>query len=191
MRIWLFLSSAILGTAAHFLYDFLGRPRLLVAFLPINESPWEHVKLTVWPLLGAVAVLAYQEQIPWPAAVTAAFVGVMHAIAAMLGLHYAVRFGLSGGKPILWADILIYFLALASGWQIALSLLPAAVPVPVGVLCALSLLVLAVFLDRGSLRPPEAHLFQDQSKQRSRQRRGAAADTGRKPHGRDQRTKSA
>lgn len=185
MRIWLFFAAAVLGTAAHFLYDFLNRPRLLVAFLPINESPWEHVKLAVWPLLGAVAVLAYQEQILWPSAVTAAFVGVMHATAAMLGLHYAVRFGLSGGKPVLWADILIYFLALASGWQIALGLLPAAVPVPVGVLCALSLLVLVIFLDRGSLRPPKAHLFQDQTKQLSRQRRSAAADAGRNTHGRN------
>ena len=164
MRGWIFVAAALVGTAAHFLYEPLGRPRLLVMFLPVNESPWEHVKLAVWPLLGAVAALAYWEQIPWPAAVTAAFAGVMHGIAAMLGLHYALRFGLSGGRPILWADIVIYYLSLASGWWIALGLLPAAVPETVGVLCVLCLLVLAVFLDRGSLRPPAVHLFQDQTK---------------------------
>jgi hypothetical protein len=57
MRIWVFAAAALVGTAAHFLYEPLGRPRLLVMFLPVNESPWEHVKLAVWPLLGAVAAL--------------------------------------------------------------------------------------------------------------------------------------
>ena len=170
MRIWLFIAAAVVGTVAHFLFDVLGRPRLLTAFLPINESPWEHVKLAVWPLLGAVAVLAYRNQIPWPTAATAAFAGVMHAVAAMLGLHYLVRFGLSDGTPVLWTDIVIYYLSLFSGWKIATGLLPAAVPVPVGGLSVLCLLVLTVFLHRGSLRPPEAHLFQDQTKPLSRQR---------------------
>jgi hypothetical protein len=170
MRIWVFVAAALVGTAAHFLYEPLGRPRLLVMFLPVNESPWEHVKLAVWPLLGAVAALTYWEGIPWPVGVTAAFAGVMHSIAAMLGLHYAVRFGLSDGTPILWTDILIYYLSLAGGWWIALGLLPAKIPPSVGAFCALCLLLLAVFLYRGSLRPPEAHLFQDQTKQVSRQR---------------------
>ncbi len=171
MRIWIFAAAVLAGTVAHFLYEPLGRPRLLVMFLPVNESPWEHVKLAVWPLLGAVAVLAYREQILWSTAVTAAFSGAMHSLAAMLGLHYALRFGLSGGRPVLWVDIVIYFLSLTSGWWIALGLLSAAVPEAVGVLCALCLLVLAVFLDQGSLRPPAVHLFQDQSKQVSRQLR--------------------
>ena len=65
MRIWLFVAAALVGTVAHFLYEPLGRPRLLVMFLPVNESPWEHVKLAVWPLLGAVAALTYWE-VPGP-----------------------------------------------------------------------------------------------------------------------------
>lgn len=164
MRIWLFIAAALVGTVAHFLYEPLGKPRLLVMFLPINESPWEHVKLCAWPLLAAVAVLAYQEQIPWPAAMTAGFAGVMHAIAAMLGVHYVVRFGLRDGTPVLWVDILTFFLALASGYWIALGLLDVQIPVEVGVLSAVCLMLLAVFFDRGSLSPPEKHLFQDLSK---------------------------
>ena len=164
MRIWLFAAAALMGTAAHFLYEPLGKPRCLVMFLPIGESPWEHVKLCIWPLLAAVAVLAYQGTIPWPAAVTAGFVGAMHAMAAMLGLHYAVRFGLRGGTPVLWVDIVTFFLSLASGYWIALGLLKAHIPTGVGLLSAACLLVLAVFFHRGSLRPPAGHLFQDLSK---------------------------
>ncbi len=167
MRIWLFALTALVGTMAHFLYVPLGRPRLLVMFLPIGESPWEHVKLCFWPLLGAVAVLAYAEGRAWPAAATAAFVGAMHGIAAMLGLHYAIRFGFGSGKPILWVDIATFFLSLASGYLIALRLLPAPVPEAVGVLCSLFLLLLACFFDRGSLNAPAQHVFQDLSQQKT------------------------
>lgn len=162
MRLWLLAAAALVGTVAHFLYEPLGRPRLLVALLPINESPWEHVKLAFWPLLGALAVLARQESIPWATAATSGFVGAMHAIAAMLGMHYAFRFGLAGGKPVLWWDVLTYFVALASGWVIALGLLAAEIPAAVGVLSAVCLLVLTIFFDRGSLNPPNRHLFQDE-----------------------------
>ena len=46
----------------HFLYDFLNRPRLLVAFLPINESPWEHLKLLFYPTLFAAFFLTRKAQ---------------------------------------------------------------------------------------------------------------------------------
>ena len=161
MRIWLLIAAAVVGTAAHFLYVPLGRPRWLVLFLPVSESPWEHAKLVFWPLLGAVALLAYREGHFWPAAVTAGFVGAMHGIAAMLGLHYAVRFGFAQGSPILWADILTFFLSLGSGYVIALGLLRAPVPAWAGILCGLCLLVLACFFQWGSLNPPPQNVFQD------------------------------
>ena len=161
MRIWIFVIAAAVGTVAHFLYAPLGKPRWLALFLPVSESPWEHAKLVFWPLLGAVGLLAYREGLAWPAAVTAGFVGAMHAIAAMLGLHYAVRFGFADGSPILWVDILTFFLSLGSGYAIALGLLEAPVPEPVGVLCGLCLLVLACFFQWGSLNPPPQNVFQD------------------------------
>ena len=167
MRIWLFLLAALVGTVAHFLYVPLGKPRLLVMFLPVSESPWEHVKLCFWPLLGAVAVLAFTEDLAWPAAVMAASVGAMHGIAAMLGLHYALRFGFGSGRPVLSADIATYFLSLASGYFIALRLLHAPVPKVVGAFCILCLLLLACFFDRGSLHPPPQHVFRDLSKQKT------------------------
>lgn len=161
MRIWIFIIAAAIGTAAHFLYAPLGRPRWLAFLLPVSESPWEHAKLVFWPLLGTVAVLAYQEGQPWPAAITAGFAGAMHAIAAMLGLHYAVRFGLADGRPILWVDILTFFLSLGSGYWISLGLLAAPIPEPVGILCGLFLLVLACFFQWGSLNPPPQNVFRD------------------------------
>ena len=167
MRIWLFLLAALVGTVAHFLYVPLGKPRLLVMFLPVSESPWEHVKLCFWPLLGAVAALAFAEDLAWPAAVMAASVGAMHGIAAMLGLHYALRFGFGSGRPVLSADIATYFLSLASGYFIALRLLHAPVPKVVGAFCILCLLLLACFFDRVSLRPPPQHVFRDLSKQKT------------------------
>jgi succinate dehydrogenase hydrophobic anchor subunit len=43
----LFLVSGLL----HFVYEFTGRLAVIGAFAPVNESPWEHLKLVFYPVL--------------------------------------------------------------------------------------------------------------------------------------------
>ena len=52
--LWLFLGIPILfivATPLHFLFDWSGRATAVGLFVPVNESPWEHLKLTFWPIL--------------------------------------------------------------------------------------------------------------------------------------------
>lgn len=51
------ISTAILGTLLHFIYDWSGQ-NFIVGFLgAVNESTWEHLKLLFWP----VAILSIFE----------------------------------------------------------------------------------------------------------------------------------
>ena len=41
----------LLGTVLHYFYPWFGENRILGAFVPVNESVWEHLKLGYWGLL--------------------------------------------------------------------------------------------------------------------------------------------
>ena len=41
----------VIGSFYHFAYDFTGRNTIIGFFTPINESIWEHMKLTLTPML--------------------------------------------------------------------------------------------------------------------------------------------
>lgn len=50
--------SLILGTLLHFTYEWSGRNTLVGVFSAVNESTWEHLKLTFYPML-LMAIIGY------------------------------------------------------------------------------------------------------------------------------------
>ncbi len=60
------LAVAILGSLNHFLYDWTGGSSFAALFCPINESPWEHLKLLFFPFLfvtlGTVALYRFRDR---------------------------------------------------------------------------------------------------------------------------------
>lgn len=46
------LICAVCGTALHFAWAWMGRPRWLAPLLAVSESIWEHTKLLTVPVLG-------------------------------------------------------------------------------------------------------------------------------------------
>ena len=46
-----FLTVSVLGTLAHFAYEWSGKQLLAGAFCAVNESTWEHMKLLFFPAL--------------------------------------------------------------------------------------------------------------------------------------------
>jgi len=52
--IWMLVGIPILFLVAsplHFLFGWTGKNFITGLFTPVNESPWEHLKLTFWPIL--------------------------------------------------------------------------------------------------------------------------------------------
>lgn len=47
---WLVVSCV--GSASHFVYQWVGCVSYIAMYVPVNESVWEHLKLVVWPLFG-------------------------------------------------------------------------------------------------------------------------------------------
>ena len=46
-----FLISCVLGSLAHFFYEWFGKSNIAALFFPVNESTWEHLKLAIFPTL--------------------------------------------------------------------------------------------------------------------------------------------
>lgn len=42
---------SIIGCLMHFIYDWSNKLTVVGVFAPVNESIWEHLKLTFWPIL--------------------------------------------------------------------------------------------------------------------------------------------
>lgn len=42
----------IISAPMHFLFDFTGKLAIIGTFAPVNESPWEHLKLAFYPILA-------------------------------------------------------------------------------------------------------------------------------------------
>ena len=53
-----FIISVILGTLFHFAFEYTGGNQILGAFVPINESIWEHLKLILLPSI-IVGIMEY------------------------------------------------------------------------------------------------------------------------------------
>ena len=50
--------SIILGTLLHFTYEWTGENKIIGIFSATNESVWEHLKLTFFPML-IFAIIGY------------------------------------------------------------------------------------------------------------------------------------
>lgn len=49
--------SIILGSFLHFAYDISGKNKIIGYFTPVNESVWEHMKLSVFPVILTTLVI--------------------------------------------------------------------------------------------------------------------------------------
>jgi hypothetical protein len=46
-----FFIIVILGSLFHFVYNWTGKAYLIGAFVPVNESVWEHLKMGLWAVI--------------------------------------------------------------------------------------------------------------------------------------------
>ena len=111
------LSVAILGSLNHFLYDWTGGSSFAALFCPINESPWEHLKLLFFPFLFVTL---------WTAALCrfrdrrffyCRFLGVLCGMAFILISFYTYT-GI-WGTHVLILDLLIFFLSVVLSFSAA------------------------------------------------------------------------
>ena len=106
-----FLTVSVLGTLAHFCYEWSGRKLLVGAFCAVNESTWEHMKLLFFPALLFTMVQLAAAKERDGALPAARAVGVTAGLALIPTLYYTYT-GI-WGDHVLWADAAIFYLSAA------------------------------------------------------------------------------
>ena len=82
-----FVFVSIIGTLAHFVYEWTNKCVIAAFFCPINESPWEHLKLIffpylIWTVIQAFIMKGTKNILP------AKFIGVFVGMMATLSFFY-------------------------------------------------------------------------------------------------------
>lgn len=154
----------LVGSLVHFLYEFSGENPIVGLFSPMNESVWEHLKLVLWPLFLWWSLFYYFQkdsyEIPKEPWFTAALAALLTALISIPLLYYF--YTQAFGKELLWADVVILFLALSFGQFLGLHLYRRGAGLDARFLLAVFVSIFLVFLIF-TWMPPEIPLFLDPS----------------------------
>ena len=97
--------------------------------------------------------------------------GAAHGFCTMLGIYCFYRMGLGVKKPVLWADILNYYITMYFGWKVGLRALWQS-PAPIlAVPAALALGACALFFVSAAVLPPENYPMFMEERQNGRDQR--------------------
>ncbi|MGN0393954.1 MAG: DUF6512 family protein [Coprococcus sp.] len=95
--LWTLLSGSIiiiLGCIWHFLNDWLGFISFMHSVAPINESVWEHLKLTLWPViivwLIVIPLMEFSKTVDINKALVSVTACMLCANTIILGIHYTL-----------------------------------------------------------------------------------------------------
>jgi hypothetical protein len=155
-----FVFISLSGSLLHFTFEFFGEWPPVALIAAVNESVWEHLKLAFWP-----AVLCALIERPffrrsarnfW----TAKTAGILAMPVVIVSGFYG--YTALAGRHILWADILLFMLAVFIGQMVSFGFLlhrayPASIKLSALILLAL---MIAVFSSL-TFFPPRCPLFLD------------------------------
>ena len=111
-----FFAVCILGTINHYVYEWSGNNSIIGAFVPVNESVWEHLKLLFFPFLFFIIIefIVYGRYIK--GFLFSDFIGVMYGLIFIPVAFYA--YSSITEKSIVFVDILIFILSVAISFYI-------------------------------------------------------------------------
>ena len=109
--------TSVLGTLAHFAYDWSGQNRLVGLFTAVNESTWEHMKLLFFPMLLISLSLVFSKKEEYPCLLTGLLLGTLVGIALIPVLFYTYSGIL--GKNVDFINISIYYICVIVAYYVA------------------------------------------------------------------------
>lgn len=109
-----FLFTAIFGSINHFIYKLSGRNPIIGAFVSVNESTWEHMKLLFFPYL----IYTTAEWLIYGRKIDGFFFSRITGILIGLFMIPAIFYVYTGilGRNFAVVDILIFFAADAAAF---------------------------------------------------------------------------
>lgn len=115
-----FVFASAAGFPLHFLFKWTGGNALAAAFSPVNESPWEHLKIIYFPvLLFLIIQLIYlkSKNTCIPNLLWSTSLSILSAM-ALTTVSYYTYSGIAG-KNIMWADISLFFISLFFAYMLS------------------------------------------------------------------------
>ena len=103
------LVISIIGTLAHFLYDWSNHNKIVGLFAAVNESTWEHIKIALTPTILWSLVDGYQYGL-YPNYFTAKLCSLLVIVIVIPLLFYTYQ--LITKKDIVIIDISIFYIAI-------------------------------------------------------------------------------
>lgn len=155
-----FAVVSIIGTLAHFAFDWSGGNIIVGLFCPVNESPWEHLKMMFFPFFLYTILterLMKQDKFNiW----FSGYISIITGMAATLCYFYTLNGALGGNNE--WVNISSFFAGLAIAFVINYFLINNSVGrgMPNAIAGAMMIVTTLAFI-LFTVKPPIIPLFQD------------------------------
>lgn len=155
-----FIVVCVVGTLMHFFFEWSGESKLVALLCPVNESPWEHLKLLFFPYFfyGIYeAILLKKDKFN---VFFAKYMGIITGLITILNIYY-LSLGVTG-KMNNFVNIASYFVGVAVAFVISYILINSSIggSMANGVSLAM-LIVTGMIFVLFTFEPPMIPLFQD------------------------------
>lgn len=108
---WMILPLFFIGSALHFVYNWVKHNKKVAIFAAVNESYWEHIKIAFWPIfilyLIEFILGGYSNSAFIPAKTIALYSIPLFMIGSVFGYKHFTK------KNILFIDISAFFVTIA------------------------------------------------------------------------------
>lgn len=157
------VSVVIAGTLLHFCYEWSGENFVVGLLSPINESPWEHMKLVFTPMILFAFIDWYYLRGKVKNLCFALLKEIGVAIVFILAVFYIYTSIV--GHSILVIDISSFIIGVIVakwlGYQILIGRFKSWEFKGLNTISALLLIIIAAFFVIATIDPPQINLFQD------------------------------
>ncbi len=155
-----FVFVSILGTLMHFFYDWSGESKIAALICPVNESPWEHLKLLFFPYFFYAIYESIKLKNEKFNVFFSKYVGIVTGIITTLNIYY-VSLGVTG-KMISWINIASFFAGVGIAFIISYIMINSSIGGSMANGISLSLfIVTSIAFIIFTFEPPLIPLFRD------------------------------
>jgi len=163
LSIWGAVFVIVVGSLLHFVYEWSGNNFIVGLFAPVNESPWEHMKLVFTPMI----IFAFVDWYYLGGKVKNLCFALLKEIGIAIVFILAVFYIYTSivGYSILAIDISSFVISVVIaewlGYQILIGKFEKWEFKGLNTISALLLIIIATFFVIATIDPPQVNLFKD------------------------------
>jgi hypothetical protein len=109
-----YIITSISGVLLHFAHKTFKKGKLLHIFSAINESTWEHMKLSFYPMLVIIFIQAFIKNFMFDGFSGIALISIIVGTFSVPLLYYPIRAII--GREVLFISISLYFVCVLLGF---------------------------------------------------------------------------